>query len=280
MHHPTFGDLLSSKEVAEITGFTLNQLRNFRQRIDSAPFGFVRQGGSAWYRKVEIDAWLSRNGPVPWTYIPTRRAVDGVASSPESGRVLYPDGEQTSVEIWSLGQAEIEQGIGNKLHGKVSLKYFLPKLESNDNLPNLVELVAKIRFDFEFQSMSDLDLWFEDRSASAKTEARVSQKVVREIATVLSHAQGLGYILPAGVNPNLVLSLAERDSSNGLPNYAVPSVTELEVWVCHPDGEVRLEIEGNWQGTQIRDNLDNKHEYVVGLLQRGTSLGSNRAFWN
>jgi hypothetical protein len=68
-YHPLYGELLTSRHTSEITGFTMNQLRNFRQRPDTAPFGFVRQGGSSWYRKDDIEQWLEQNGAVTYEYV-------------------------------------------------------------------------------------------------------------------------------------------------------------------------------------------------------------------
>lgn len=61
-YHPKFGELYSPKEVADLTGFTANQLRNWRQRQgETMPFGFIRQGGTSFYRKVVVDTWLEEN---------------------------------------------------------------------------------------------------------------------------------------------------------------------------------------------------------------------------
>jgi len=275
-----FGELLSSREVAAITGFTMNQLRNFRQRVDSAPFGFVRQGGSAWYLKGEIDAWVQENGTVPWTYIPTASTTDGMSVRHASGQASPSEEDATRTEFWSLAHREIEQGVGKKLHGNAGLDYVLPKLKSNDYLPNFADLVARVRFEYQFQSMRDLDLWFEEDNQPGKTVARLSQKLVKEIATVLAHAQGLGFLIPAGIHASFVRSLSEMDINTGLANYSIPSMTELEVWVRHPDGEDKLAVEGRWQGTQIRDNIENTHAHLVGLLQRGTSVRSQQGFWH
>ena len=68
-YDPIYGELLTSREVASLTGFTLNQLRNHRQRIDTSPFSFVRQGGTSWYRKDDIDLWLEQNGGIEYEYI-------------------------------------------------------------------------------------------------------------------------------------------------------------------------------------------------------------------
>jgi len=240
----------------------------------------VRQGGSAWYLKAEIDAWVQENGAVPWTYIPTGLTTGGIHARPGSAAVLPPEGDATRTEFWSLAHREIELGIGNKLHGNVRLEYLLPKLESNDYLPNFLDLVARVRVEYQFRSMSDLDLWFEDDTGPGRTVARVSQQLVKEIAKVLGHAQGLGYLLPAGIHTNFVRSLSANDTPNELSNYSIPSVTELEVWVQHPDGEDRLALEGRWQGTQIRENMGNTHAHLVGLLQRGTSARSHQGFWH
>lgn len=64
MFDPMYGELLNSRQVSEITGLTMNQLRNFRmpERIEKAPFPFVRIGGSAMYRKADIELWLQENG--------------------------------------------------------------------------------------------------------------------------------------------------------------------------------------------------------------------------
>ena len=61
-YHPKFGELYTSKEVSDLTGFTANQLRNWRQRQnETMPFGFIRQGGTSFYRKIVIDTWLEEN---------------------------------------------------------------------------------------------------------------------------------------------------------------------------------------------------------------------------
>jgi hypothetical protein len=47
-----------------MTGFTMNQLRNWRipARRERAPFGFLQVGASPYYRKVVVDAWAEKNG--------------------------------------------------------------------------------------------------------------------------------------------------------------------------------------------------------------------------
>jgi hypothetical protein len=67
---PTYGDLLTAREVSDATNFTLNQLRNWRSesRKDLAPFGCIRMGGTSYYRKVVVQAWIDRNGAQTGVY--------------------------------------------------------------------------------------------------------------------------------------------------------------------------------------------------------------------
>lgn len=69
MYHPRYGELLTSREVAELTGFTMNQLRNHRQRPETSPLKFVRQGGTSWYRKSDVDAYIEIHGGTEWEYL-------------------------------------------------------------------------------------------------------------------------------------------------------------------------------------------------------------------
>lgn len=71
--HPTYGELLTAKEVCALTGFTMNQLRNWRteHRRHLGPFGFLSIGGTSYYRKVVVEAWLQENGPQYAVYHPT-----------------------------------------------------------------------------------------------------------------------------------------------------------------------------------------------------------------
>lgn len=70
-----YGELLTSKEVCEVTGFTMNQLRNWRSpsRRDLAPFGFVSIGVSPYYRKVVVQDYLDEQGPQQGVYVMTDR---------------------------------------------------------------------------------------------------------------------------------------------------------------------------------------------------------------
>lgn len=67
--HPKFGKLITSRQVSELTGFTMNQLRNFRQRPESAPFGHVRQGQTSLYRMDDVNLWLASNPKIEFIYV-------------------------------------------------------------------------------------------------------------------------------------------------------------------------------------------------------------------
>lgn len=68
-YHPMYGVLLTSNEVSDMTGHSLNQLRNFRQRPATSPFPFLKNGGTCRYRKSDIDAWLEENGGIAMEYV-------------------------------------------------------------------------------------------------------------------------------------------------------------------------------------------------------------------
>lgn len=68
LFHPRFGELLTSKEVTDLTGLTVNQLRNDRQKVDPQ-LPFVRQGGGTWYRRDDVSLWVDANGGADWEYV-------------------------------------------------------------------------------------------------------------------------------------------------------------------------------------------------------------------
>jgi len=73
IQHDKFGELLTAKETCEITGFTMNQLRNWRvpARRSLAPIGYVAIGATPYYRKVVVQAWLDENGQQQGVYFPS-----------------------------------------------------------------------------------------------------------------------------------------------------------------------------------------------------------------
>ncbi len=75
MFHPIYGELMTAKEVAEATHFTLNQLRNWRNdsRAHLAPFGSIQIGGTSYYRKIVVQDYLDEQGPQSGNYRMTDR---------------------------------------------------------------------------------------------------------------------------------------------------------------------------------------------------------------
>lgn len=73
--HPVYGDLMTAKEVADSTGFTSNQLRNWRMdsRAHLAPFGSIQIGRTSFYRQVVVQDWIDENGRQDGTYRMTDR---------------------------------------------------------------------------------------------------------------------------------------------------------------------------------------------------------------
>ena len=72
---PVYGELLSSREVSLSTGFTMNQLRNWRlpNRHDLAPFGSIQIGGTSYYREVVVQDWIDEHGNQQGVYVQTAR---------------------------------------------------------------------------------------------------------------------------------------------------------------------------------------------------------------
>jgi hypothetical protein len=75
-YHHMYGELLNSRQVCDLTGFTMNQMRNYRQRPETAPFGFIRQGGTSFYRKDDVEIWLEHNGGADFDYIKVPNGVE------------------------------------------------------------------------------------------------------------------------------------------------------------------------------------------------------------
>lgn len=72
IYDQTYGELLTAKETCAATGFTMNQLRNWRlpSRLDKAPFGYVSVGTSPYYRKASVQLWLDQNAGTNIKYVP------------------------------------------------------------------------------------------------------------------------------------------------------------------------------------------------------------------
>lgn len=118
-YNPIYGELLSSREVSDITGYTMNQLRNQRQRPETSPFPFVRLGGTSLYRKDDIMVWVEANGGYEAQYVvadhhkPT--PLSASAGNAEKTEALSKIAKITTRNSWtSMATWLIEQsGISN-----------------------------------------------------------------------------------------------------------------------------------------------------------------------
>ena len=100
--HPRFGVLLTSREASDVTGFTVNQLRNDRQKEVPVLLPFVKQGGSSWYRKDDVDLLLEANGGADWEYVGDGRApLRNELATGEHKAILDRLADVTSVNAWS-----------------------------------------------------------------------------------------------------------------------------------------------------------------------------------
>jgi hypothetical protein len=78
IYDPLYGELLTVNEVVSATGFTVNQLRNWRneERFHLAPFGYVAVGAKPYYRAVVIEAYVAKNGGSQSVYKPSGMDVE------------------------------------------------------------------------------------------------------------------------------------------------------------------------------------------------------------
>lgn len=121
-YNPIYGELLASKEVAELTGFTLNQLRNQRQRPETSPFPFVRLGGTSLYRKADINAWIEQNGGVDVQYVvqphhkPAPLEVTEASAEKRETlnkiKAITTENSFTSMATWVIEKSGISNGTG------------------------------------------------------------------------------------------------------------------------------------------------------------------------
>ena len=122
---PLYGELLTSREVADLTGFTLNQLRNQRQRPDTAPFGWLRQGGTSWYRRDDIVLWMEANGGVLKEYV----VVPNAASAPLRNLSVDPEVRARLLELSRINTSNAWGSKGTWLIEKSGLEDAYTRVE-------------------------------------------------------------------------------------------------------------------------------------------------------
>jgi len=83
IYDPIYGELYTSKEVSEITGFTSTQLRNQRSRPETSIMPFVSDGNSSWYRKTDVEAYVDKFGMRTLDYVVPK----GMKAAPLEGNM-------------------------------------------------------------------------------------------------------------------------------------------------------------------------------------------------
>jgi len=121
-YNPVYGELLSSREVSDLSGFTMNQLRNQRQKPETSPFPFVRIGGTSLYRKTDIHAWVEQNGGLEASYVvlPHHKStpLEIVDADPEKRKALdrlkaiTTENSFDSMATWAIERSGIQNGTG------------------------------------------------------------------------------------------------------------------------------------------------------------------------
>lgn len=113
--HAIYGELLTAKEVCDFTGFTMNQLRNWRipARRSLAPFGFVSIGATPYYRKVVIQDYLDEQGPQQGVYVMSERDKKFPIAVAES---LSLDENIAKTTLGKLTSANVDSWINGKLN--------------------------------------------------------------------------------------------------------------------------------------------------------------------
>ncbi len=174
-YHPKYGELLTSREVSDLTGFTMNQLRNQRTKPETSPIKFVRQGGTSWYRKSDVDAYIEINGGSEWEYIggPESIATPLVNESAVGQRKEYLDelskittrNSWTKWYTWFTDQSGWKDPYGDTRKWQVELW----KLSTGEDLD---ELYPKSAF-YKMRAEDPLRFWPSITFAMRKAVAQV-----------------------------------------------------------------------------------------------------------
>jgi hypothetical protein len=142
-YDPKFGDLLTSKETAELTGFTMNQLRNFRQRGNS-PIHFLSDGNTSWYRKQDVMTYIQQNGVKKLEYHTTGSyepaPVSEIDVSPERREHFAAMAKITSYNSFAREETLAQSGFGSYGEGANFMAtegYRLYELATGEDLSEL-----------------------------------------------------------------------------------------------------------------------------------------------
>lgn len=149
---PVYGEVLNSREVSEMTGLTINQLRNMRQRKADNSLPYLRAGNTSWYRKQDVLNWVQSNGVAEAEYI----IPNGIEPAPLVGSpidsakrdVLAKIANITTKNSWSKWYTWIleDSGVGySKAFYRIEelQKEFYKKINDGEDLDDLYPDVLK-----------------------------------------------------------------------------------------------------------------------------------------
>lgn len=104
-YDPVYGQLMTSSEVSNLTGLTLNQLRNMRRSPKPGSLPFLNAGTTSWYREDDVRNWIEDNGTMQAEYIVPEGATPApLIGSPENRAkrdVLAKIANITTKNSWS-----------------------------------------------------------------------------------------------------------------------------------------------------------------------------------
>lgn len=110
-YHPMYGQLLTSREASDLTGFTMNQLRYFRQNPDKSPFPLLKMGATTLYRESDVKEYIAQNGTIGVEYIVPEGAIATPLTNPNydaTKKDAYEKlGKITTRNAWSKVQEQL-----------------------------------------------------------------------------------------------------------------------------------------------------------------------------
>jgi hypothetical protein len=126
MYHPKYGTLLNSREVSDQTGFTMNQLRYFRQNPDKSPFPLLKKGATTFYREQDIEKYLEAHGAIGEEYIVPENFEPAPLANPEYEAKSRKDFDKiakiTTMNSFNLEEKIVQSGWPNYYEGAMYIQ--------------------------------------------------------------------------------------------------------------------------------------------------------------
>lgn len=174
-YDPQYGMLLTSKEVSDLTGFTINQLRNFRQRGNS-PIHFLSDGNTSWYRESDVIRYIETNGTKKMEYHVTgdyeAAPLTGAPADVEARKHVADMAKILTRNAWSKWTETLTQHGG--LPHEEAYQFLLTetvRLYELKHGENLNDLYPGQNMDFWLRKNDPLRFW-EGRTYATRSLAR------------------------------------------------------------------------------------------------------------